>query len=194
MAKSHTYTRPTFAEASQAWKALLQQRSLPSDLVWVFDENLCFEKDPTTAAGFRLAYQREITPPPADAEQVAYKYFAEFEAPVVFYRLGSAKGKSVCLLLCDPWFENERPSQEFIRRDEWQIQFRPGGPETIEEISDESRWKNRILRGRPLQPLDFCMTLRGVHEILAHGRVLTSYEHYALSLMHVWRRLFGVQH
>ena len=33
------------------------------------------------------------------------------------------------------------------------------------------------------------MTLRAVHETLAHGRVLTAYEHYALKLLDAWRRL-----
>jgi hypothetical protein len=33
------------------------------------------------------------------------------------------------------------------------------------------------------------MSLRAVHEMLAHGRVLTSYEHYALKLLGAWRRL-----
>jgi hypothetical protein len=33
------------------------------------------------------------------------------------------------------------------------------------------------------------MTLRAVHETLAHGRVLTAYEHYALRFLHAWRRM-----
>jgi hypothetical protein len=37
------------------------------------------------------------------------------------------------------------------------------------------------------------MSLRAIHETLAHGRVLTSYERYALKLLHVWRRLLGEQ-
>lgn len=193
MSRHYTYTRPTFAEALAAWKKLLRERGLPEDISWIFDENLCFEKDPEKPAGFRIAYQAAFTPPPPEAETVAYKYFAAFDAPIVFYRAGTSSAKSMCLLLCDPWFENP-PRDEFIRRDEWLIQFRPGGAESIEEVSDEQRWKKRLLRNRPLHPLDFCMTLRGVHEILAHGRVLTSYEHYALNLLHVWRRIFGSQH
>ena len=118
-------------------------------------------------------------------------FAAAFDAPVVFYRVGSSGGKSICLLLCDRWFENKRSGEDILRRDDWLIQFRPGGTEIIEEITDEGRWKNRILRGRPLHDLDFCMTLRSIHEILAHGRVLTSYEHYALTLLHTWRRVFG---
>lgn len=194
MSKSYTYVRPTFAEALQAWQTVLAERKLPTDLSWVFDDNLCFEKDPASPTGFRVLFQTAITPPPPEAEQIAYKYFAGFEAPVVFQRLGTSKDKSVCLLLCDTWFEKSRPSQEVIRRDDWLVQFRPGGTETIEELTDEASWERRVLRGRPLNDLDFCMTLRGVHEILAHGRVLTSYEHYALRLMHAWRHVFGPQH
>ena len=33
------------------------------------------------------------------------------------------------------------------------------------------------------------MTLRAVHETLAHGRVLTAYERYALRFLHAWGRL-----
>lgn len=191
MSKSYKYTRPTFGQAAQAFQNLLKERRLPADLLWIFDENLCFERDPKSAAGFRVAFQTALTPPPPDAERTAYNYFAAFEAPIVFYRIGSCGSKSVCMLLCDRWFEMRKTRDEIINQDEWLIQFRPGGPEELEEISDEQRWKNRLLRDRPLHDLDFCMTLRSVHEILAHGRVLTSYEHYALRLMHVWRRMFG---
>jgi hypothetical protein len=58
----------------------------------------------------------------------------------------------------------------------------------VEEIKDVERWKGRVLKNRPLHDLDFCMRLRSVHELLAHGRVLTAYEHYALRFLHVWTR------
>lgn len=194
MSRSYTYTRPTFAEASKAWTSLLQQRGLPAEPLWIFGENLCFEKDARQPAGLCLSYQTAFTPIPRDAEQTAYKYFIQFEAPVVFYRIGSSQGKSVSLVLCDRWFENRKGGEDLLRRDDWLMQFRPGGTEAVEEITDENRWKNRVIRGRPLHDLDFCMTLRGVHEILAHGRVLSSYEHYALRLMHAWHRMFGPAH
>lgn len=194
MSRPYSYTRPTFGEALQAWKALLQERGLPADPLWIFGENLCFEKDASEPSGFRLSYQTLFTPVPPDAEQIAYKYFIQFEAPVVFYRAGSSKGKSVCLVLCDRWFDKQHGSDDIVRRDEWLTQFRPGGTQTIEEITDETRWKGRLLRGRPLHDLDFCMTLRGVHEILAHGRVLTSYEHFGLRLLRGWHRMFGPAH
>jgi len=47
------------------------------------------------------------------------------------------------------------------------------------------------LRDRPLHDLDFCMTLRAIHETLAHGRVLTAYERYALKLLSSWRHIFA---
>jgi hypothetical protein len=93
------------------------------------------------------------------------------------------------VLLCDQWFESKGETQGFIPRDDWLVSFRPGGAEEVEEITDEQRWKQRILRDRPLHDLDFCMTLRSIHETLAHGRVLTTYERYALKMFHAWRRL-----
>jgi hypothetical protein len=189
MATHSRIVRPTFGEARNAWQAALSQRGLPTELVWIFDENLCFEPDPNAGEKFKLGYQTRFTAPPSEAEQVAYHYFSQFEAPVIFYRIGSSRGKSVCLLLCDPWFQDKGEDKGFFRREDWMIAFRPGEPREIEEIVDENRWKRRILRNRPLHDLDFCMTLRSVHEILAHGRVLTAYEHYALKFLGAWRRL-----
>jgi hypothetical protein len=183
--------RPSFEAAVGAWKALLQQRALPTDLLWVFDENLCFEPDPASQGGFRLSFQTRFTPPPADAECVAYDYFHEFEQPLVFYRLGTCRGKSVCVLLCDEWFRGPIQTAPYIRRDDWLVAFQPGTEAPIEEVTDEPRWTGRLLRGRPLHELDFCMNLRAVHELKAHGRLLTTYERYGLKLLHVWRRLLG---
>jgi hypothetical protein len=185
------YVRPTLDEALAAFKALLQQRSLPTEILWVFDENLVFERDSSTTDGFRLGFQTRFSPAPAEAERIAYKHFLTYDCRLVFYRIGSQAGKSVCLLLCDKWFDRKSETDGFVKRDEWLISFRPGPANELELITDEARWAKRILRGRPLHDLDFCMTLRAVHEILAHGRVLTPYERYALKLMHVWRRILG---
>jgi len=187
------FTRPTFNEALNTWKKLLAERQLPTDLVWLFDENLCFEKDPSGKEPFKLSYQTRLSPPPPDADRVAYNYFCDFEARLVFYRIGSSKGKSICVQLCDEWFESKNDNNGFVRRDEWLMSFHPGAAGEIEEVTDEKRWQGRILRDRPLHDLDFCMTLRSVHEMLAHGRVLTSYEHYALKFLHSWRRLLRGQ-
>jgi hypothetical protein len=192
MANLPQFTRPTYNDALNAWKKLLAERKFPTDLLWIFDEHLCFEKE-NGKEGFKLGYQTKITPPPPDAERVAFSYFSDFEARLVFYRIGSSNGKSVCLMLCDEWFEPKGEKEGFTRRDEWLMSFYPGAAVEVEEIADEQRWRQRILRDRPLHDLDFSMSLRAVHEILAHGRVLTAYEHYALRFLHAWRRLLGEQ-
>ncbi len=187
--------RPLFRDAVKAWKDLLQQRSLPVELIWLCDENLCFEKDPAAPGGFKLGFQTAFTPPPPDAERIAYEYFMHFDAPIVFYRLGSCRDRSVCMLLSDAWFSDKTEAAGYSwPRSEWGIVFRPGAPSTIEEIADGRRWRHRIVRGRPLHELDFCMRLRAVHEILAHGRVLSTYERYALRLLHLWRQVFEGHH
>jgi len=193
MANLPQFTRPTYTEALNTWKKLLAERQFPTDLIWIFDEHLCFEKDAAGKEGFKLGYQTKITPTPPDADRVAFSYFCDFEARVVFYRIGSSNGKSVCLMLCDQWFEAKGDKEGFTRRDDWLMSFYPGAAVEVEEIVDEQRWRQRILRDRPLHDLDFSMTLRAVHEILAHGRVLTAYEHYALRFLHAWRRLLGEQ-
>jgi hypothetical protein len=193
MEKQPDNTLPPFAEAQLAWRVLLSERSFPSELIWAFDENLCFEKDPAGPGGFRLGFQTSFTPPPPGAEQVAYEHFLEAKAPVVWYRLGTCRGKSVCVLLCDEWFRSKTEAEGFIKRPNSLLMFRPGSTGEVEEVTDKHRWENRILRERPLHDLDFCMTLRAVHETLAHGRVLTAYERYGLKLLHVWRHWLGDQ-
>jgi hypothetical protein len=185
------YTRPPFPEALKAWKQFLGERGHPPDLIWIFDENLCFEADPSKPGAVRVGFQTFFTPPPADAEQIAYDHFSEFDSPLVWYRLGSNGGRSICLLLCDPWFQSKTEAEGFTPRARWRMLFNPGQTRELEEIKDKSRWENRLLKERPLQELNFCMTLRSVHETLAHGRVLTAYEHYALKLLHVWRHWLG---
>ena len=184
-----TYARPAFEDALAAWKKLLALKGLSPELIWIFDENLCFERDPSDSNGFRLGFQMSFTPPPTEAERIAYEYFAEFDAPVVFYRVGSAGGKSVCLVLCDRWFESRMEADGFVAKREWLMSFFPGPSVEIPEIADKERWKNRIVRDRPLHDLDFCMTLRSIHEWLAHGRVLSTYERSALKVLHLWRRI-----
>lgn len=191
MTSDAKFKRPEFDKAVQAWKALLTQRGLPADSLWVFDENLCFEKDAGSPGGFKLGFQTAFTPPPPEAELIAYEEFSESGARLVFYRIGSCRGKSVCLLLCDEWFSAKGETEGFVRRDEWRISFRPGGNEEVLEVTERQRWEQRILRDRPLHDLDFCMSLRAIHEFMAHGRVLSAYERYALKFLHAWRRLLG---
>ncbi|MFO1488146.1 MAG: hypothetical protein U1F65_06690 [Verrucomicrobiota bacterium] len=182
MANLPQFARPSFEMAMKEWKQQLSQKRLPTEIVWIYDENLCFEKAPE-AGGYRLTFQTQITPAPAEAERIAFDHFCDFQARVVFYRLGSNHGKSICLMLCDEWFESRGEQDGFIKRDDWLMSFRPGGNEEVMEINDEARWQKRIVRNRPLHDLDFCMTLQAVHETLAHGRVLTPYEQFALKVL-----------
>ncbi len=179
------------SEALSHWRKLLSERELPTDLVWIFDENLCFEADPEVPAGFRLAFQVAFTPPPQNADEIAYSFFSEAEARLVFYRLGSSRGQSVCVMLCDEWLQQRGPADGYTRRDDWGMSFRPGGPETVPEITDAHQWERRLLKNRPLHDLDFCLELRAMHELIAHGRVLTTYEHYALKFLPTWARILG---
>lgn len=194
MEKAAQFQRPPFEQALIAWEGLLGEAGFSKETIWLFDENLCFESEPGSPGGVRLGYQTALTPPPPDAHRIAYEQFCESNAPIVWYRLGFSRNKSVCMLLCDPWFETKFESAEYSARPEWRMLFRRGPAQEIEEITDKSRWEKRLLRQRPIPELDFSMSLRAVHEVLAHGRVLTAYEHYALKLLHVWRHWLGEQH
>src|SRR5689334_11343001 len=98
-------TRPPLQQALDAWKKLIADRGFSTDLLWIFEENLCFEKEP--AGGFKLGFQTKFTPPPDDALDIAYEHLGDTDARLVFYRLGECRGHSVCLLLGDPWFESK---------------------------------------------------------------------------------------
>lgn len=182
------YQRPPFEDALAAWKTLLTRHSLSTDLLWILEENLCFEKDPGTPARVKLGFQTQFTPQPADAPKLTYHHFAELDARLVFYRLGANAGRSVCLLLCDPWFEPKNDKDGYIRRDDWLVSFFPGANEQLEEITDPKRWQNRVVRGRPLSAVDFCMTLAALRELKAHGRVLTPDERFGLKILRSMRR------
>src|SRR6185436_8366224 len=145
------YHRPPFEEVLTAWKDVLKQNGFSTDVVWILEENLCFENDPRTPAGVKLGYQTSFTPQPADAAKVTYHHFAEMEARMVFYRLGESGGKSICIQLCDPWFEPKEENEGYQRRDQWLLSFYPGQREQIEEVTDPQRWKERVIRGRPLR-------------------------------------------
>jgi hypothetical protein len=191
MVSERTHTRPEFSVVLEEWKALLRARHLPSDLIWIFDENLVFEPDPGRAGTFRVGFQVLFRPPPQLGPELAYDHFSAAPQRLVFYRLGTSHGKSVCTLLCDDFLEPRGVTEGYERRDHWRISFRPGPSEEVEEITDLERWHNRVTKGRPLHDLDFCMSTRALHEILAHGRVLSAYEHYALHFLHAWARLMG---
>src|SRR5207244_11844258 len=89
----------------------------------------------------------------------------------------------VCMLLCDAWFDGKDERQGYVRRDSWLVSFYPGPKEEIEEITTAERWKERVVRGRPLSAVDFCMTMAALHELKAHGRVLTPDERFGLKIL-----------
>jgi len=187
------FNRPTLIEALDAWEKMLKERGFATDLLWLFEENLCFEKPHATAGtGWHLGYQTKFAPPPDDALDIAFDHFAETIARMVFYRLGkAASGKSVCVLLCDPWFEAKGDVEGFLRRDDWRISFRPGFDTEIAEIIELSRWLRRVKRGRPFHDLDFCMSLATLDEIKTYGRALAPYERFAEAMLNRLRRFLG---
>ncbi len=188
MESTRRYQRPPFEDALAAWKRLLTERGHSTDLLWILEENLCFEKDPGTPARVKLGFQTQFTPQPADAAKVTYHQFAVLDARLVFYRLGASAGRSVCLLLCDPWFEPKTETDGYVRYDDWLVSFFPGTNDEVEEITDTRRWQNRVVRGRPLSAVDFCMTLAALRELKAHGRVLTPDERFGLKILRSMRR------
>jgi hypothetical protein len=188
MENTRPYQRPPFEDALPAWKGLLKQRGFSTDLLWILEENLCFEKDPGTPARVKLGFQTRFTPHPPDAAKVTYHHFAEQDERLVLYRLGANADRSVCLLLCDAWFEPKGEADGYVRRDDWLVSFFPGTNEQIEEIIDEKRWHQRVVQGRPLSAVDFCMTLAALRELKAHGRVLTPDERFGLKILRSMRR------
>ena len=188
METTRRYQRPPFEDALVAWKALLTQRGLSTEIVWILEENLCFEKDPGTPARVKLGFQTRFTAYPPDTAKVTYHHFAELDARLVFYRLGTNAGRSICLLLCDAVFEPKDETHGYVRRDDWLVSFFPGANEEIEEVTDAKRWQERVVRGRPLSAVDFCMTLAALRELKAHGRVLTPDERFGLKILRSMRR------
>jgi hypothetical protein len=184
-------TRPSLASALTVWKELLAERGFATRLVWIFEENLCFEKKAEVPGGVHIGFQTRFSPVPSEALEIAFEHFCESDTRIVFYRLGENKGRSVCILLGDPWFGDKRESDGFVLRNEWGISCFPGQKIEIEEIADMRRWIRRIRRERPLHDVDFCMTLAAVDEIQIHGRVLSPGERYSESMLGKLRRIFS---
>ena len=185
------FIRPSLAETLDAWKKILAGRGFATDITWIFEENLCFEKSKAEPGGFHFGFQTKFTPPPEDALEIAFDHFSETGARMVFYRLGDVPGKSVCLLLCDPWFEDKGDADGFLRRDEWKMSFYSGQGDGIEEITDLTRWLRRVKRDRAFHDLDFCMALATVDEIKIYGRPLAPYERFAQTMLNRLRRVLG---
>jgi len=185
------FRRPALSEALEAWEKILHERRFPTEMLWIFQENLCVEHSRAAQGGFLFGFQTQFTPPPDDALDIAYDHFAETDSRIVFYRLGECMRKSVCILLCDPWFEDKNMGEGFWRRDDWKISFHPGLDGRIEEITDLARWLRRVKRDRAFHDLDFCMALETIDEIKIHGRPLAPYERFASSMLNRLRRIFG---
>lgn len=177
------YHRPPFEEVLKTWKTLLAQRGHSIEILWVLEENLCFERDPKNSAEVKLAFQTKFTPQPSDAPKVTYHHFAEMDAPVVFYRLGENNGRSICIQLCDPWFRDKGENEGYVTQKDWFVSFFPGASDALEEIVDATRWQHRVVRGRPLTAVDFCMTLTALRELKAHGRLLSPDERFGLQIL-----------
>ena len=184
-------SRPNLNDALAVWNQLLAAKGHATDLLWIFEENLCFEKRPDLPGGLHIGFQTRFAPVPPDALEIAYEHFGESDARLVFYRLGESKGRSVCVLLGDAWFDDKQESDGFVRHNEWGISFYPGQKIEIEEVTDMRRWIRRIRRERPLHDVDFCMTLAAVDEIQVHGRVLSAGERYSESMLGQLRRIFS---
>jgi hypothetical protein len=183
--------RPTLPEALGEWKRLLAERGYATDITWIFEENLCIERSRAEQGGFLFGFQTKFTPPPDDALEIAFDHFLETGARLVFYRLGDCPGKSVCVLLCDPWFESKGDAEGYLRRDEWKMSFYAGLDDRIEEVTDLTRWLRRVKRGRPFHDIDFCMALATIDEIKIYGRPLAPYERFAETMLNRLRRLLG---
>lgn len=186
-----TIHRPTLAEAINGWKQMLADQDLSKELLWIFEENLCFEKAPPEAGGFHAGYQTQFARPTEDALDIAYEHFCETDARIVFYRLGENRRRSVCMMLGDPWFDAKGEKQGYVRHDAWGMSFHPGGKNEIEEVGDLGRWVRRIKRERPLHDVDFCMALATIDEIKIHGRVLAPYERFTDHIVGRLRRIFS---
>jgi hypothetical protein len=185
------YTRPALDDAMAAWRKCLAARGLPAETRWIFSENLCIERSPTVPGSLRLGFQTKFTPPDEEALDIAYDHFSDTDARIVFYRLGSAANQSVCILLCDSWFEEKTALEGFERRDDWKLSFRPGHTGDIEEITDLKRWVRRIRHDRVFHDFDFGMSLATIEEIRLYGRALMPYERMAQHMLLRLRRMLG---
>ena len=81
----------------------------------------------------------------------------------------------------------------FSTREEWNISFRVGTANSIEEVTDLARWVRRVKRGRDLQDYDYGLALATIDEIKLHGRPLLPYERMADKMINNLRRKVGAE-
>ena len=185
------FNRPPLDEALKAWSDCLLRHGLPANPLWIFSENLCLERSHAVPGSLHFGFQTKFTPPDDDALEIAYDHFCETNARMVFYRLGSAADRSVCILLCDAWFEERTALDGFERRDDWKISFRPGYAGEIEEITELTRWVRRVRHDRAFHDFDFGMAIETIDEIKFHGRPLLPYERMAQRMLRRLRQVLG---
>ncbi|HZI30886.1 MAG TPA: hypothetical protein VFF11_01025 [Candidatus Binatia bacterium] len=183
--------RPSLIEALAVWQECLARHGLPTQTLWIFTENICIEPSRVTPGSFRLGFQTKFTPPSDDALEIAYDLFGETDARMVFYRLGSCARGSVCILLCDNWFEEKNAHEGFERHDPWGISFYPGHPGEVDEVTELPRWLKRVKNDRAFHDFDFAMSLATIDEVKIHGRPLLPYERFAESMLNRLRRVLG---
>jgi hypothetical protein len=191
MSSHARFNRPTLTGALGVWNQLLVERGFATDVIWIFQENLCVERSRAEHGGFLFGFQTKFTPPPEDALEIAFDQFFETNSRIVFYRLGEFMEKSVCILLCDSWFDGKGDAEGYLRRDEWNMSFYTGLDDKIEEVTDLTRWLRRVKRDRAFHDLDFCMALATIDEIKNFGRPLAPYERFAESMINRLRRFLG---
>ena len=184
-------TRPPLAKVLATWQECLAQHQFEPKALWIFAENVCVEPARGTASNVRLGFQTKFTPPADDALEIAYNLFGETQARMVFYRLGTSPRGSVCILLCDAWFEQKKPAEGYERHDEWGISFYPGQGTVIDEVTDLSRWLKRVKRGNSFHDFDFAMSLATIDEVKIHGRTLHPYERLSDNMLNRLRRVLG---
>jgi hypothetical protein len=185
------FNRPSLTEALTVWRECLARHQMPTEICWVFAENLCIEASRVTPGAFRLGFQTKFTPPTDDALEVAYDLFGETGARMVFYRIGSSPRGSVCTLLCDSWFNDKGETEGYERLDPWGVSLYPGLPGEIEEITDLTRWLGRQRHAPAFHDFDFAMSLTTIDEVKIHGRPLMPYERFADNLLNRLRRVLG---
>ena len=96
-------------------------------------------------------------------------------------------------MLCDPWLETRGAQHGFVLQKDWNLAFRAGPAEQIEEVADLTRWVRRVKRGRGLQDYDFGMALATIDEFKLHGRPLLPFERMAEKMMGNLRRKVGAE-
>lgn len=185
------FNRPPLTEALTVWRQCLARHQMPTDICWVFAENLCIEPSRATPGTYRVGFQTKFTSPSDDALEIAFDLFGATDARMVFYRIGSCPRGSVCTLLCDSWFEEKGEMEGYERLDPWGVSLYPGLPGEIEEITDLTRWLNRERRNRAFHDFDFAMSLATIDEVKIHGRPLMPYERFADNLLNRLRRVLG---